>query len=108
MTNLFVNYKAKNVGTAGNVLVTANAATQTTIIGLSISNTTLSPIAVNVYVTSSTINYYIVNQATVPVGGALSLFGADGKLVINSGDAFTVQSSTVSSADAILSCLQIS
>jgi len=37
----------------------------------------------------------------------LALFGADGKLVLNTGDAFTVVSSAGTSADFILSVLQI-
>lgn len=108
MANLFTRYVAKNVGTSGNTLVTANAATQTTCIGLSVSNTTASPINISVYITASAVNYYIVNNATIAAGGALTLFGADGKLVLNSGDAFNVVSSVSSSADAILSVLQIS
>lgn len=107
MANTFTRYVAKNVGTTGNTLVTAAAATQTTVIGLSLSNTTTSPITANVYVVNSTVSYFILQNATVPVGGALYLFGGDGKLVMNTGDAFTVQTSTVNSADAILSVLQI-
>lgn len=88
-------------------MVTANSATQTTVIGLTISNTSSSPITANVYVTASTVDYYIVKNATVPVGGALALFGADGKLVLNTDDAFKVQASANVSSDAILSVLQI-
>jgi hypothetical protein len=108
MTNTFTNYKAKGVGTTPSTLVTAASATQTTCIGLSVSNTTTSPISVSVYVTASAVNYYIVNNATIAVGGALTLFGGDGKLVLVTGDALNIVSSTASSADAILSVLQIS
>lgn len=107
-TNTFTRYVAKNVGTSASTLVTAPASTQTTIIGLTASNTTTSPITVDVYITASAVDYYIVKSATVPVGGSLALFGADGKLVINTGDIVKVVSSAASSADVILSCLQIS
>jgi hypothetical protein len=107
MANTFTRYTAKNVGTGASTLVTAASATQTTVIGLTISNTTTSPITVSAYVTASAVNYYIVTNATVPVGGSLALFGSDGKLVLNTGDAFNVSSSAASSADAILSVLQI-
>jgi hypothetical protein len=106
-TNTFTRYVAKGVGTAGNVLVTAGANTQTTVMGLTVSNTTAGTITANVYVTASAVNYFIVQNATIAAGGALALFGGDGKLVLNTGDAFTVQTNTVSSADAILSVLQI-
>jgi hypothetical protein len=106
-TNTFTRYVAKGVSTAGNVLVTASANTQTTVMGLTVSNTTAGTITANVYVTASTVDYYIVQNATIASGGALALFGGDGKLVLNTGDALTVQTKTVSSADAILSVLQI-
>ena len=107
-TNTFTRYTAKSVGTTPVVLVTAAAATQTTVIGMTVANTTTSPISVSAYITASATNYYVVNNATVPVGGSLALFGADGKIVLNTGDAFTVVTGTASSADVILSCLQIS
>ena len=107
MANTFTRYVSKNVGTTPVVLVTASSATQTTAIGLTLSNTTNSPITVSVYITASSVNYYLINNATVPVGSSLALFGADGKVVLNTGDAFTVVSSAASSADAVLSVLQI-
>ena len=107
MANTFTRYLSKNVGTTPVVLVTAASSTQTTVIGLTASNTTSSPINVSIYITVSAVNYYIVNGATVPVGGSLALFGGDGKLVLNTGDAFTVVSSVASSMDVIISALQI-
>lgn len=107
MANTFTRYTNSGVGTTPVVMVTAGSATQTTVIGLSLANTSTSPITVSIYVTASATNYYILKNATVPVGGALALFGGDGKLVLNTGDAFTVVSSAASSADAVLSVLQI-
>ena len=107
MANTFTRYVAKNVGTSASTLVTAASSTQTTVIGLTVANTSTSPISVSVYITASSTDYYIVNNATVPVGGSLALFGGDGKLVLNTGDVFKVISSAASSADAILSVLQI-
>jgi hypothetical protein len=107
MANTFTRYTSKSVGTTPVVLVTAASSTQTTAVGFTLSNTTTSPVTVDVYVTASAVNYYLVKAASVAVGGSLALFGADGKLVLNTGDAFTVVSSTASSVDAILSVLQI-
>ena len=107
-TNTFTRYVNKGVGTSSVTMVTAASATQTTVIGMTVANTSSSPITVNVFFTASAVDYYIVNNATIPVGGSLALFGADGKLVLNTGDAFKVQSSAAGSCDAILSCLQIS
>jgi hypothetical protein len=107
MANTFTRYVAKNVGTSASTLVTAASSTQTTVIGLTVANTSTAPISVSVYITASATDYYIVNNATVPVGGSLALFGGDGKLVLNTGDVFKVISSAATSADAILSVLQI-
>ena len=107
MANTFTRYVAKSVGTSASTLVTAASSTQTTVIGLTVANTTTSPITVSVYITASATDYYIISNATVPVGGSLALFGGDGKLVLNTGDVFKVISSAASSADAILSVLQI-
>ena len=107
MSNTFTRYTSSAVGTTPVVLVTAGSSTQTTCIGLTLSNTTSSPITASVYVTASATNYYILKTATIPVGGSLALFGGDGKLVLNTGDAFTVVSGTASSMDCILSVLQI-
>lgn len=106
-TNTFTRYTANNIGTTASTLVTAAASTQTTVIGLSVSNTSAAPITVDVFITASAVNYYIIKGATIAVGGALALFGSDGKLVLNTGDAFKVVSSAATSADAILSVLQI-
>jgi len=107
MANTFTRFTAKNVGSTPAVLVTAGSSTQTTVIGASLSNTTTSPITASMYITASSVNYYIVKDATIPVGGSLTLFGADGKLVLNTGDALTVASSASSSMDVIVSALQI-
>ena len=40
--------------------ISAASATQTTVIGLSLSNTSQNPIAANVFVTASAVDYYIV------------------------------------------------
>lgn len=108
MANTFTRYTAKSVGTTPVVLVTAASSTQTTVIGATLANTTTSPITVSLYVTASSVNYYIVNNATIPVGGSLALFGGDGKLVLNVSDALTVVSGAASSLDVICSALVIS
>lgn len=107
MANTFKNSFASAVGTSAVSVYTCPAATQSTIIGLSIGNITNSPITCDVYVTSSATNYYMVKTATVPVGGALVPIGGDQKLVLEVGDILKVASSVASSADVIVSYLEI-
>lgn len=107
MANTFKNYFSKDVGTSAASVYTCPSATQTTIIGLSVGNTTTSPITVDVYVTSSGTDYYMVKSATVPVGGALVPIGGDQKLVLEPTDVLKVISSAAASADVIVSLLEI-
>lgn len=107
MANNFTRYLNKSVGTSAATVVTVGAGTQTTIIGLSLANTTTSPITVSAYITASAVDYYLVKDATVPVGGSLVVVGGDQKTVLVTNDALKVISSAASSADVITSVLNI-
>lgn len=107
MANTFTRYLNKDVGTSAATVVTVGAATQTTVIGLSLANTSTAPITVSAYVTVSAVDYYLVKNATVPVGGSLVVVGGDQKFVMVTGDVLKVISSAASSADVITSVLNI-
>jgi len=107
MPNTFTSYMNKNVGTSPATVVTVGASTQTTIIGLDVSNTTASPITADVYVTRSAVDYYLIKSAVVPVGGSLIVVGADQKVVLITSDALKVQTSAAASADVVTSVLNI-
>lgn len=107
MANTFTSYAAKNVGTSASTLVTVASATQTTVIGMTIANTSASAITCDVYFTRSAVDYYIVKGASVPVGRTYVAVGGDQKIVLTTGDALKVVSSAATSADAIASVLNI-
>jgi hypothetical protein len=107
MANTFTSYVAKNVGTSASTLVTVGASTQTTLIGLSCANTTTSPVTVDVYITRSAVDYYLIKTGTVPVGGTLVVVGGDMKTVLITSDALKVVSSAASSVDVVASVLNI-
>ena len=107
MANTFTRYLNKNVGTSAATVVTVGASTQTTIIGLSFANTTTSPITVSAYITASAVDYYLVKDATVPVGSSLVVVGGDQKTVLVTSDALKVISSAASSCDVVTSVLNI-
>jgi hypothetical protein len=107
MANNFTSYLTKNVGTSASTVVTVAASTQTTIIGLSFANTTTSPITVSAYITRSAVDYYLIKDATVPVGSSLVVVGGDQKSVMITGDALKVITSAASSADVVTSVLNI-
>jgi len=107
MANTFKNYTSKSVGTSAATIYTCPSATQTTIIGMSVGNTTSSPITCDVYITSSGVDYYIVKNTVIGVGGAFIPVGGDQKLCLEAADVLKVVSSAASSADVIASLLEI-
>lgn len=107
MANNFKSYPSKNVGTSAATVYTCPSATQTTLIGLSMANTSSSPITTDAYVTRSAVNYYLVKGATVPVGGSLVIVGGDQKVVLQAADVLYVVNSAASSGDAFASLLEI-
>jgi hypothetical protein len=108
MANNFKNYFLKNATTTAANAYVGLAATQATIIGMTIGNTTASPITCNVTVVSSGTTYFMLQNAIISNGGALVPIGGDQKLVMEAGDYMQVQTSTVNSADVIVSVLEIS
>lgn len=107
MPNNFTSYVNKNVGTGGATVVTVGSSTQTTVIGLSCANTTSSPVTVDVFVTRSSVDYYLIRNATVPVGGSLVVVGGDQKVVLTTSDTLKVLSSAANSIDVFTSVLNI-
>ena len=107
MANTFKNYFSKNVGTSAATVYTCPSATQTTVIGLSVANTSASPITTDVYITSSSVDYYLIKSGVVPVGGSLVVVGGDQKVVLEAADVLKVLTSAASSADVVASVLEI-
>jgi len=108
MANNFKNYFLKNATTSAANVYVGPTATQSTIIGMTIGNTTASPISCNITVVSAGTTYLMLQNATISNGGALVPIGGDQKLVMEAGDFMQVQTSTVNSADVIVSVLEIS
>lgn len=108
MANTFKNSFSKDVGTSAATIYTTPSSTQTTVIGLSIANTTTTAVLGDVYVTSDSVDYYIVKGATIPPGGALVPVGGDQKLVLEAADALKIVSNTADSLDVVCSVLEIS
>lgn len=107
MANTFKSYFNKDVGTSAATVYTCPSSTQTTVIGLSVANTSASPITCNAYITRSSVDYYLIETATVPVGSSLVIVGGDQKVVLEVGDVLKVVTSAASSADVVCSLLEI-
>ena len=91
----------RNVGTSAVTVRTANS--DDAVVGINISNTTTSQITVEVYVTVSSADYYIIKNAPIPAGSALQVLDGGAKIVLQNNDALKVKSNTASSADVWVS-----
>jgi hypothetical protein len=105
------SFKSKTDSAA--TLYTCPAATQTTIIGLTVANIVASQIVIDVQLDASgrtsgaEDSVYIIKDAPIPVGSSLVVVGGEQKVVLEPGDTLKITSNTASSADAIASLLEI-
>ena len=110
MANAFKNKTHRQIGTTLTKIEAYDCpgSTETTIIGLTIANTSASAIDVDATLNDGTNDFYIVKAAPVPVGSSIVIIGGDQKVVLMPGDSVKVRSDTATSADAIMSILEIS
>lgn len=108
MPNTFKNSIVGAVGTAAVNAYVCPAATQTTAIGMTIANLNTNAITANIMLNAAGSNVYILKSATIPPGGALVPIGGDQKVVLEAGDYLHVNTSIASSADVVVSVLEIS
>lgn len=108
MTTTFTRSFQRNIGASLTTVYTGVAATQSVCVGLTVANTTGATVLVDVALTNTATDYYIVKSAPVLTGGTLVVVGQDSKLVILNGDTLRVKSDTATSVDAIASVLEVS
>ena len=110
MANVFTRKVSRNIGTSLTSVgsYTVGSGVQTTVIGLSVCNTTASPVTVDVTVNDGTNDTYLIKGAGVGVGNAIIPIGGDEKVVLITGDSVKVKSSAASSLDVVMSILEIS
>ena len=109
MANAFKNKTQRQIGTSLTAIesYTVGGSTETTVIGLTIANTTTGTIVVDATLNDGSNDFYIVKNAPVPAGGSLVAVGGDQKVVLMPGDSIKVKSDTATSADVIMSILEI-
>ena len=101
-----VSYGVKNISTSGSTVTTVAASTTLAVASLVVSNTSTSPITCDVYITRSAVNYYVVETATVAVGGSLEVIQGN-RLILQASDALVVVASAATSADAWVSGMTV-
>lgn len=112
-TTMTVTYVTSGVLTVGMTVTGSGIASGTTITALGSGTGGIGTYTVSIAqsISSSTLggnqSIYVVKGATVPVGSSLAIIGADGKIVLNTGDTFNVVASEDTSADVLVSALLI-
>jgi hypothetical protein len=107
MANTFKSNVAANITTSGNTVYTCPSATQTTLIGLTLSNKSTGSITANVYLTRSAVDYSLISNAPILTGSTLVPIGGEQKVVLQAADSIKVVSSVNGSLDVIASLLEI-
>ena len=107
MASTFKSNVAANIVTSGNTVYTCPSATQTTLIGLSISNKAAGSVTANVFLTRSAVDYSIISNVPILAGSSLIPIGGDQKLVLQAADSVKVTASANASVDVIASLLEI-
>ena len=110
MANTFKRKYSSSVGTTATVIgdYQVLASVQTTVIGMSCSNTSASTISVDAYLQAPNGDVvYLIKGAPVPSGGSLVIVGGDQKVVMETGDKVKIVSDTASSLDVVMSILEI-
>jgi hypothetical protein len=107
MANTFRSNVAINIETTGNTIYTCPAATQTTLIGLTIANKTNGTVTANAFLRRSSVDYTIIANAPILNGSTLVPIGGDQKVVLQAADALKVTVSSNNAVDVIASLLEI-
>ena len=108
MARTFKNYTSQSIGSTANAVYNPTTSNiQSTVIGMTIANIGTTTIAVNVFLNDGSANTFLIKNALIPVGGTLVPIGGEQKLVVEQNNTIYVSSNTASSADVILSVLEI-
>ncbi len=109
MANVFKNSITGSIGITNTVVYSVPAATTTTIIGVNVANVATQNISVSVRLTdtSASKTVYLVKDALITTGASVVLVGGEQKIVMEANDTLQVVSSVASSADVIVSALEL-
>ena len=107
MANTFKSNVAANIVTSDNTVYTCPGATQTTLIGLTLSNKSAGTITSNVYLRRSSVDYSIISNAPILTGSTLVPIGGEQKVVLQAADELKITTSANGSLDVIASLLEI-
>lgn len=101
MAQDFERDKQRNVGASAVTVRTANS--DDALVGINIANVKGTQVNVDVFINDGANDFYLIKDAPIPAGGALSLLDGGAKIVMQSGDILKVQSTVANAVDVWLS-----
>ena len=108
MATTFKNKVVKDIGTQKIIAISTNAGTRSTIIGISLANTTKGAVSVSILVgdDASSEGFYL-KDVLLPPNGTLKPLGPAEKLILAPNNTLLLQSNKTDSVDAVLSYVDI-
>lgn len=109
MANTFTRKLSRSIGNSASQIgsYAVPGGTTAVVIGLTVTNTSGSAIAANVFINDGVANTSLVTTGPISSGASLVVVGGDQKVVLLTGDSIWVQSSAASSIDAVMSLMEI-
>jgi hypothetical protein len=109
MATFFKNKLESNLGTTETTVLTTLANARTTVIGLSLTNTTPDLVLASVKISDTVANTsaYYVRNVVVPANQSLRVVNGGEKLVLGPSTEVKIQSSVASSLDLVMSYVEI-
>jgi hypothetical protein len=110
MATVFKNYLGTGIGTSSSPLFQTNSSATTTVIGLSITNTTTGIIQASIQLQDTiagTTAYYIQN-VTIPSNTSLRIVSGGEKLILTPSTNVIIYSNVSTSMDIVMSWVEIS
>ena len=110
MPTVFKNVLESGIGTAPNTVLTTTAGVKTTVVGMSLTNTTGSIVLVSVSLedtTNATSAYYIQNTV-IPPNQSLRVINGGERLVLGELTNIIMSTNSDTSVDLVLSYVEIS
>jgi hypothetical protein len=110
MATAFKNKLASGLGTSPTTVVTTSGSANTTVIGLSMTNTTAGIIQASIRLndTVNSVSAYFINNVTIHPNTSLRVVTGGEKLILGYSTQVIVTSNTASSIDLVMSWVEIS
>ena len=101
MAQDFERHIARSTGTSGATIFTSNS--DDAVISVRLANIVGTTITVDVFMTVSSANYYLVKGISIPSGSSVELIDGASRCVVVSGDALKVECDTDNALDVWVS-----